>query len=44
MKGVFPDLKSTSNPNDSTLAICLTAGDEAPVERALERMMAMRIF
>ncbi|MFQ3250253.1 MAG: nitrate reductase beta subunit [Glaciecola sp.] len=43
MKGVFPDLKSLRIPM-KYLANMLTAGDEAPVERALERMMAMRIF
>ncbi|GAA0859282.1 nitrate reductase subunit beta [Aliiglaciecola litoralis] len=43
MKGVFPDLKSLRIPM-KYLANMLTAGDEAPVEKALERMMAMRIF
>jgi len=43
MKGVFPDLKSLRIPM-KYLANMLTAGDEVPVERALERMMAMRIF
>jgi nitrate reductase beta subunit len=43
MKGVFPDLKSLRIPM-KYLANMLTAGDEAPVERSLERMMAMRIF
>ncbi|WP_395344474.1 nitrate reductase subunit beta [Ningiella sp. W23] len=43
MKGVFPDLKSLRIPM-KYLANMLTAGDEAPVETALERMMAMRIF
>ena len=43
MNGVFPDLKSLRIPM-KYLANMLTAGDEAPVERALERMMAMRIF
>lgn len=43
MKGVFPDLKSLRIPM-KYLANMLTAGDEAPVERALERMMAMRVF
>jgi nitrate reductase beta subunit len=43
MRGVFPDLKSLRIPM-KYLANMLTAGDEAPVERALERMMAMRIF
>lgn len=43
MHGVFPDLKSLRIPM-KYLANMLTAGDEAPVERALERMMAMRIF
>lgn len=43
MNGVFPDLKSLRIPM-KYLANMLTAGDEAPVERALERMMAMRIY
>jgi len=43
MNGVFPDLKSLRIPM-KYLANMLTAGDEAPVEKALERMMAMRIF
>ncbi len=43
MNGVFPDLKSLRIPM-KYLANMLTAGDEVPVERALERMMAMRIF
>ena len=43
MNGVFPDLKSLRIPM-KYLANMLTAGDEAPVERALNRMMAMRIF
>ncbi len=43
MNGVFPDLKSLRIPM-KYLANMLTAGDEAPVEKALERMIAMRIF
>jgi nitrate reductase beta subunit len=43
MKGVFPDLKQLRIPM-KYLANMLTAGDEAPVERALERMMAMRKY
>jgi nitrate reductase / nitrite oxidoreductase, beta subunit len=43
MKGVFPDLKSLRIPMQY-LANLLTAGDEKPVIRALERMLAMRVF
>lgn len=43
MDGVFPDLKSLRIPM-KYLANMLTAGDEAPVEEALKRMMAMRKF
>jgi nitrate reductase beta subunit len=43
MDGVIPDLKSLRIPV-RYLANLLTAGDEAPVLRALERMLAMRSF
>ena len=43
MAGVIPDLKSLRIPL-RYLANLLTAGDEAPVVRALERMIAMRAF
>jgi nitrate reductase beta subunit len=41
--GALPDVKSLRIPL-KYLANLLTAGDEAPVARALERMLAMRIF
>jgi len=41
--GELPDVKSLRIPL-KYLANLLTAGDEAPVARALERMLAMRIF
>lgn len=43
MNGEIPDLKSLRIPL-RYLANMLTAGDEAPVERALERMIAMRAY
>ncbi len=43
MSGDIPDLKSLRIPL-KYLANMLTAGDEAPVERALERMIAMRAY
>lgn len=43
MNGEIPDLKSLRIPM-RYLANLLTAGDEAPVERALERMIAMRAY
>ena len=43
MNGEIPDLKSLRIPL-RYLANMLTAGDEAPVVRALERMIAMRAF
>lgn len=43
MDGVIPDLKSLRIPL-RYLANLLTAGDEAPVVSALERMLAMRSF
>ena len=43
MNGEIPDLKSLRIPL-RYLANMLTAGDEAPVVRALERMIAMRVF
>ncbi|MCO4322256.1 nitrate reductase subunit beta [Aliidiomarina quisquiliarum] len=43
MNGEIPDLKSLRIPL-RYLANLLTAGDEAPVERALERMIAMRAY
>ncbi|MFV0478263.1 MAG: nitrate reductase subunit beta [Parahaliea sp.] len=43
MNGIFPDIKSLRIPV-RYLANMLTAGDEAPVVRALERMIAMRAF
>jgi nitrate reductase / nitrite oxidoreductase, beta subunit len=43
MDGVIPDLKSLRIPV-RYLANLLTAGDEAPVISALERMLAMRAF
>jgi len=43
MDGVIPDLKSLRIPV-KYLANLLTAGDEAPVLSALERMLAMRAF
>lgn len=43
MDGFFPDLKALRIPM-RYLANMLTAGDEAPVEEALKRMMAMRQF
>jgi len=43
MDGVIPDLKSLRIPV-RYLANLLTAGDEAPVLSALERMLAMRSF
>lgn len=43
MDGVIPDLKSLRIPI-RYLANLLTAGDEAPVIRALERMLAMRSY
>jgi nitrate reductase beta subunit len=42
-KGELPDVASLRIPV-KYLANLLTAGDEAPVVRALERMMAMRAF
>ena len=42
-KGALPDVKSLRIPL-KYLANLLTAGDEAPVARALERMLAMRAF
>ncbi len=41
--GVLPDVRSLRIPL-RYLANLLTAGDEEPVARALERMLAMRIF
>ncbi len=41
--GVIPDVKSLRIPVQY-LANMLTAGDEAPVTRALERMLAMRAY
>lgn len=41
--GALPDVKSLRIPL-KYLANLLAAGDEAPVARALERMLAMRIF
>ena len=43
MNGEIPDVKSLRIPL-RYLANMLTAGDEAPVARALERMVAMRAF
>jgi nitrate reductase beta subunit len=43
MNGELPDVKSLRIPMQY-LANLLTAGDEAPVARALERMLAMRAF
>jgi len=43
MKGEIPDVASLRIPL-RYLANLLTAGDEAPVARALERMLAMRAF
>ena len=43
MKGEIPDVASLRIPL-KYLANLLTAGDEAPVARALERMLAMRAF
>jgi nitrate reductase beta subunit len=43
MDGVIPDLKSQRIPI-RYLANLLTAGDEAPVLSALERMLAMRSY
>lgn len=43
MDGVIPDIKSLRIPV-RYLANLLTAGDEAPVVNALERMLAMRSF
>jgi len=43
MKGEIPDVSSLRIPL-KYLANLLTAGDEAPVARALERMLAMRAF
>ncbi|MDG9670947.1 nitrate reductase subunit beta [Hahella sp. CR1] len=43
MNGEIPDLKSLRIPL-RYLANMLTAGDEAPVVRALERMIAMRAY
>ncbi len=43
MNGEIPDLKSLRIPL-RYLANMLTAGDEKPVVRALERMIAMRAF
>ena len=43
MNGEIPDLKSLRIPL-KYLANLLTAGDEKPVVRALERMIAMRAF
>jgi len=43
MDGVIPDIKSLRIPV-RYLANLLTAGDEAPVVRALERMLTMRSF
>ncbi len=43
MKGELPDVSSLRIPL-KYLANLLTAGDEAPVARALERMLAMRAF
>ncbi len=43
MNGEIPDLKSLRIPL-KYLANMLTGGDEAPVVRALERMIAMRAF
>jgi nitrate reductase beta subunit len=43
MNGEIPDLKSLRIPL-KYLANLLTAGDEAPVVRALERMIAMRAY
>ena len=43
MNGEIPDLKSLRIPL-KYLANLLTAGDEAPVIRALERMIAMRAY
>ena len=43
MNGVIPDLKSLRIPM-RYLANLMTAGDEKPVVRALERMIAMRAY
>jgi nitrate reductase / nitrite oxidoreductase, beta subunit len=43
MNGELPDVRSLRIPM-KYLANLLTAGDEEPVVRALERMMAMRVF
>jgi nitrate reductase beta subunit len=43
MDGIIPDVKSLRIPV-KYLANLLTAGDEAPVTSALERMLAMRAF
>ena len=43
MDGAMPDVKSLRIPV-RYLANLLTAGDEAPVTLALERMLAMRAF
>jgi nitrate reductase beta subunit len=43
MDGIIPDVKSLRIPVNY-LANLLTAGDEAPVTSALERMLAMRAF
>ena len=43
MNGELPDVRSLRIPL-KYLANLLTAGDEEPVARALERMMAMRVF
>ena len=42
-KGALPDVKSLRIPLQY-LANLFTAGDEAPVARSLERLLAMRIF
>ncbi len=43
MNGIFPDTEALRIPV-KYLANLLTAGDEAPVLRALRRMIAMRVF
>ena len=42
-KGIFPNVSSLRIPI-KYLANLLTAGDEKPIEEALEKMMAMRIY
>ena len=43
LNGVIPDVKSLRIPM-RYLANLLTAGDEAPIVAALDRMLAMRVY